>query len=83
MKKNKNLDRFYLLVAWNGIEMEILGPYATEVRRDEAAARVVRKDPERDHGIWRLNLQNVFTKPRPVVYDYSGAATDKWPVPID
>lgn len=44
----------YLLVVWNDIEPEIIGPFSSEESRLEAARDVRSKDSEKRHGIYCL-----------------------------
>ena len=49
--------KFYLLVVWNDIEPEILGPFASEESRLAAARNIRREDPNKDHGVYRLEAE--------------------------
>lgn len=57
-------SQHYLLFVWGSVEPEVLGPYATEEERTEAA-RALASD---EHGIFRLDASG------PVEVDTFGAS---------
>lgn len=44
----------YLLVIWNDVEPEIIGPFSSERNRLAEAKNIRQQDPNKDHGIYRL-----------------------------
>jgi hypothetical protein len=62
----------HLLVVWGDVELEILGPYASEEARI-AAAREIRADSD-DDGVHWLDLVELDGVITPHGGDYAGAA---------
>ena len=59
----------YLVIVEGDVDPSLRGPYSTEERRDRAALRHRRQDPEMRDGIFKLNIR---TGRRPQFSTYSG-----------
>ena len=47
--------RYYIIVVWNGVEVSIRGPYATDVERDKKAKSLHKESSEVNSFFW-LNV---------------------------
>lgn len=65
-------NRRFLLVVWDDVEPEILGPFPSEEARDEKA-RELRREAGPDHGIYPLSVNDEGT---PLVGAYAGIDLD-------
>jgi hypothetical protein len=61
--------KLYLLQIWGDIEPVLRGPYKTEALRDKAAKRYRKADPEKNNGLFPLDVPG---NKRPTVHTYSG-----------
>jgi len=63
------LGRHHLLVIWNDAKPELLGPFASEKKRDDKA-REIRNGPDgKNHGLYRVSAQPPVA---PIIYPYTG-----------
>jgi hypothetical protein len=44
----------YLLIVWNDIEPELVGPFADDEARDNHAKGVRGTDPDKEHGLYQV-----------------------------
>ncbi len=44
----------YLLIIWNDINPEVIGPFADDQERDKRAKGIRATDPDKEHGIYKL-----------------------------
>lgn len=62
------MNRYYIVFVHDDIDPEVRGPYLCEELRDDAA-RALRKEFGKDHGIYPLNVNG---HGKPSIETYSG-----------
>jgi hypothetical protein len=73
---------YYLLVIHGDVEPELRGPYKSEAGRDRAAKRHRLTDPEKEDGLFPLDVPDTFPEMvakngnKPEISTYSGAFFD-------
>jgi hypothetical protein len=64
-------EKYYLLVIWNDVEPELLGPYDTVEAMDTEAREIRKQDGEKRHGLFPVEATG-----RVSIGGYSGAYLD-------
>jgi len=62
------MNAYYVMVVWNDVEPELIGPYVSENVRDEEAKQL-RAFNGNDHGIFALDMADG----KPSVFSWSAA----------
>lgn len=52
------MRRFYLMVVWEDVEPQVCGPFKSEKARDERAKEIRAGDPDKEHGIYMLDIDS-------------------------